>query len=78
MVYHHGKYATGGHYTLDVLRQDHSEWLKVDDTFIEPVNEADVVVGSVNSTTPGSQTFINPRTGIPDKVAYLLFYQKVI
>ncbi|KDQ16244.1 hypothetical protein BOTBODRAFT_107096, partial [Botryobasidium botryosum FD-172 SS1] len=60
VVYHHGKFATGGHYTIDVLRQDHSEWIRIDDTHIAPVTESEVAEPKKN-----------------DKVAYLLFYQRV-
>lgn len=37
IVYHHGRYASGGHYTVDVLRQDKSEWVHIDDTAWAPV-----------------------------------------
>ncbi|KAF9507625.1 hypothetical protein BS47DRAFT_1303785 [Hydnum rufescens UP504] len=65
VIYHHGKFATGGHYTVDLLRQDHSEWIRVDDTQIEAISESDVSV-------------LTPDKGLDkDKVAYLLFYQRV-
>lgn len=65
MIYHHGKYANGGHYTIDLLRQDHSEWIRIDDTTIEAISEQDVAV-------------LSPDKGLDrDKVAYLLFYQRV-
>lgn len=80
VVYHHGRHATGGHYTVDVLRQDHSEWIRIDDTNIEPVREDEVVTinaeGLRNSQAAGVQ--INPSTGVPDKVAYLLFYKRIL
>lgn len=80
MVYHHGKHATGGHYTIDVLRQDRSEWLRVDDTYIEPIPENEVVTldssGRRNVRAEGMK--VNGVTGVPDKVAYLLFYQRIL
>lgn len=77
VVYHHGRHATGGHYTVDVLRQDHSEWIRIDDTNIEPVSENDVV--TINSRTGLREAGkVNPSTGVPDKVAYLLFYKRML
>lgn len=79
VVYHHGRHATGGHYTVDVLRQDSSEWIRIDDTNIEPVTEDQVVTitsdGLRNHKADGLK--VNPATGIPDKVAYLLFYKRI-
>ncbi|KAG8764572.1 hypothetical protein FRC12_008018 [Ceratobasidium sp. 428] len=62
VVYHHGKHATGGHYTIDVLRQDLSEWVRIDDTHIEPVTEKDVTAHDKHAKL--------------DKTAYLLFYRR--
>ncbi|KAF2724766.1 UCH-domain-containing protein [Polychaeton citri CBS 116435] len=42
VVYHHGKSAAGGHYTVDVLRQDSREWLRMDDTVLRRVRAEDV------------------------------------
>ncbi|WQF88347.1 Putative ubiquitin specific protease, papain-like cysteine peptidase superfamily [Colletotrichum destructivum] len=42
VVYHHGKQANGGHYTVDVRRQDDSEWIRLDDTVIRRVRSEDV------------------------------------
>lgn len=42
VVYHHGKNASGGHYTVDVRRQDGREWIRLDDTVIRRVRSADV------------------------------------
>jgi ubiquitin carboxyl-terminal hydrolase 10 len=41
VVYHHGKSAAGGHYTVDVLRQDSNEWVRMDDTIIRRVRPQD-------------------------------------
>ncbi|KAG0652238.1 Ubiquitin-specific-processing protease 3 [Hyphodiscus hymeniophilus] len=113
VVYHHGKNASGGHYTVDVRRQDGQEWIRLDDTVIRRVRTAHDVqrrdgAGSANvfsaiedeetnddgegwkqangpgkkwssvvngSATPKSKT---DKFSIKDnKVAYLLFYQKI-
>ncbi|EGO60229.1 hypothetical protein NEUTE1DRAFT_119446 [Neurospora tetrasperma FGSC 2508] len=42
VVYHHGKNASGGHYTVDVRRQDGREWVRIDDTVIRRVRPEDV------------------------------------
>lgn len=65
VIYHHGKSATGGHYTIDILRQDHSEWLRIDDTQIDLISESDVAITSYEKVTD------------KDKSAYLLFYQRM-
>lgn len=44
-VYHHGKNATGGHYTVDVRRQDGREWVRLDDTVIRRVRSEEVAEG---------------------------------
>lgn len=45
VVYHHGKNASGGHYTVDVRRQDGQEWIRLDDTVIRRVRSEDVAAG---------------------------------
>lgn len=42
VVYHHGKNASGGHYTVDVRRQDGQDWLRMDDTILRRVRSEDV------------------------------------
>ncbi|KAF3080357.1 hypothetical protein TWF569_001659 [Orbilia oligospora] len=42
VVYHHGKSATNGHYTVDVKRQD--GWIRIDDTVVKRITGNDVVV----------------------------------
>jgi ubiquitin carboxyl-terminal hydrolase 10 len=42
VVYHHGKNASGGHYTVDVRRQDGREWIRLDDTVIRRIRTEDV------------------------------------
>lgn len=42
VVYHHGRNASGGHYTVDVRRQDGREWLRFDDTLLRRVRSDDV------------------------------------
>ncbi|KAI9670124.1 MAG: hypothetical protein M1817_004461 [Caeruleum heppii] len=45
VVYHHGKNASGGHYTVDVRRQDGREWIRLDDTVIRRVKSEEVAEG---------------------------------
>ena len=42
VVYHHGKNASGGHYTVDVRRQEGREWIRLDDTVIRRIRSDDV------------------------------------
>lgn len=52
VVYHHGKNASGGHYTVDVRRQDGQDWLRLDDTVLRRVRSEDVAeVGSAEEAT---------------------------
>lgn len=45
VVYHHGKNASGGHYTVDLRRQDGKEWIRMDDTVLRRVRAEDVAEG---------------------------------
>ena len=45
VVYHHGKNASGGHYTVDVRRQDGREWIRLDDTVIRRLRTEEVAEG---------------------------------
>jgi len=45
VIYHHGKNANGGHYTVDIRRQDGKEWVRLDDTLIRRVRSEDVAEG---------------------------------
>ena len=45
VVYHHGKNAGVGHYTVDVRRQDGHEWIRMDDTAIRRVRSEEVADG---------------------------------
>ncbi len=42
VVYHHGKNASVGHYSVDVRRQDGREWIRIDDTIIRRIRSDDV------------------------------------
>ena len=43
VVYHHGKHATGGHYTCDVYHHGLEGWLRFDDSLIKRVSEQQVL-----------------------------------
>ncbi|KAF3000738.1 hypothetical protein E8E13_003916 [Curvularia kusanoi] len=45
VVYHHGKNASGGHYTVDLRRQEGREWIRMDDTVIRRIRAEDVAEG---------------------------------
>ncbi|RMZ85756.1 hypothetical protein DV737_g472, partial [Chaetothyriales sp. CBS 132003] len=87
VIYHHGKNANGGHYTVDIRRQDGRQWIRMDDTLIRRVNghsRAKSTAGAVanGAATPAKRSS-GPHTpreklSVKDsKVAYLLFYQRV-
>ncbi|ORY44279.1 hypothetical protein BCR35DRAFT_311167 [Leucosporidium creatinivorum] len=67
VVYHHGVYASGGHYTVAVRQQINSDsWLHIDDTSIRPISPSEVAVG------PGSSFNSDDNKG-----AYLLLYNRL-
>lgn len=68
VVYHHGLSASGGHYTVDVLRQDSKSWIHLDDTSIESVDAKDVAIESASGDSITSKR--------PDKLAYILLYAR--
>ncbi|KAG0242368.1 hypothetical protein BGW41_004379 [Actinomortierella wolfii] len=63
VVYHHGRNASGGHYTCDILRQN-NEWLHIDDTNITQITEADVTVdvAKPGERAPPSRSPATPGT----------------
>jgi len=63
VVYHHGRLASGGHYTAAVRRQDGSGWLHFDDTNVWPIPVEEVTQNNRMLQDAGD--------------AYLLFYQRV-
>ncbi|KAI1810222.1 cysteine proteinase [Poronia punctata] len=69
-VYHHGKNASGGHYTVDIRRQDGREWIRLDDTLIRRIRSEDVAEAGVEGDsgkqatwTDQRQSVIGPATG---------------
>ncbi|KAL8277771.1 hypothetical protein RQP46_009893 [Phenoliferia psychrophenolica] len=70
VVYHHGKSASGGHYTVAVRQQINSNsWVHIDDTSIRPILPGDVAVERAGAGE--GKAF----DGYPDKNAYLLCYR---
>ncbi|EIM19126.1 cysteine proteinase [Wallemia mellicola CBS 633.66] len=67
VVYHHGQSSGSGHYTIDVLRQNHKQWVHIDDIVMDLLDEKDVVI------THNSKQ----NNNYDDKVAYLLLYSKI-
>ena len=64
VVYHHGRLATGGHYTVAVRRQDDSGWIHFDDTRVSSIPAEQVVSSAHGNKLDAGQ-------------AYLLFYQRL-
>ncbi|PWN47051.1 cysteine proteinase [Violaceomyces palustris] len=77
VVYHHGRYATGGHYTVDVLRQDSSSWVHIDDTTFQTIPTEQVIRQAGTSVPSGGGTGAWASSG-HDGLAYLLFYRKEV
>jgi ubiquitin carboxyl-terminal hydrolase 10 len=63
VVYHHGKNASGGHYTVDVRRQDSEDWLRLDDTVLRRVHSADVAGGASEEEAKDSRKETPSSTG---------------
>ncbi|OAA59103.1 ubiquitin hydrolase [Niveomyces insectorum RCEF 264] len=55
VVYHHGKQASGGHYTVDVLREDGREWIRLDDTVIRRIRREDVAEAGAEESGPSGK-----------------------
>ncbi|XP_061189875.1 ubiquitin carboxyl-terminal hydrolase 10-like [Saccostrea echinata] len=53
VVYHHGKKATGGHYTTAVFHPAINNWIMIDDSLVKHVS-----VGSVLKTVPGRVPYL--------------------
>lgn len=71
VIYHHGKNASGGHYTVDVRRQDDLEWVRLDDTVIRRIGSEDVAEGGAEEAatppsggTHGNTTWASRRDGL--------------
>jgi ubiquitin carboxyl-terminal hydrolase 10 len=63
VVYHHGKNASGGHYTVDVRRQEGREWIRIDDTVIRRVRSEDVAEGGEEEDVKDTRE--GPASGVP-------------
>ncbi|KOS14644.1 ubiquitin-specific protease [Malassezia pachydermatis] len=64
VVFHHGRLASGGHYTVAVQRQNHDGWIHFDDTQAWPISSDDVLATGRGTTNEQGD-------------AYLLFYQRL-
>ena len=53
VVYHHGKKATGGHYTTAVFHPAINNWIMIDDSLVKHVS-----VGSVLKNVPGRVPYL--------------------
>ncbi|KAF6013989.1 hypothetical protein HII12_001530 [Brettanomyces bruxellensis] len=66
VIYHHGRSAEGGHYTVDVLEPT-GGWIHIDDTLITHITEGDVLENGIK----GGDLTNNSKS------AYLLMYQRL-
>ncbi len=74
VVYHHGKQASGGHYTVDALREDGREWIRLDDTVIRRIHSDEVAEAGAEETGSGRVDSLNSSiaatpTGKPQAAA---------
>ncbi|KAI1462732.1 cysteine proteinase [Annulohypoxylon moriforme] len=65
VVYHHGKNASGGHYTVDLRRQDSREWVRLDDTVIRRVRSEDVAEGGAEDERAKTSTRPDKKESAP-------------
>ncbi len=63
-VYHHGKSASGGHYTVDLRRQDDREWIRLDDTVIRRIRSEDVAEASLDKNTAKSAARVSQKHSV--------------
>ncbi|KAI1824585.1 cysteine proteinase [Xylaria intraflava] len=63
-IYHHGRNAGGGHYTVDLRRQDGQEWIRLDDTVIRRIRSEDVAQGGVISDATKPATGVNQKRSV--------------
>ncbi|KAI0009954.1 cysteine proteinase [Xylariaceae sp. FL0662B] len=63
-VYHHGKNASGGHYTVDLRRQDGREWIRLDDTVIRRVRSEDVAEGGVEEDSAKTPAWTDKKDSV--------------
>ncbi|ODV84076.1 hypothetical protein CANARDRAFT_181984, partial [[Candida] arabinofermentans NRRL YB-2248] len=71
VVYHHGRTAEGGHYTVDVLdssdlKAKNDEWIRVDDTQVSVISSDMVIENGIH----GGSNLDNSKS------AYILMYQR--
>lgn len=76
VVYHHGKSAAGGHYSV-AMRQNNGRWVNIDDTTITPISADEVATDRDKETMRLSLPSAASLRGVPEKTAYLLFYQRI-
>ncbi|KAG6034136.1 hypothetical protein E4U41_006674 [Claviceps citrina] len=67
VVYHHGKNASGGHYTVDVRRQDGKEWIRMDDTVLRRIHGDDVAKIGSEEDVKDIYRESSPAAGAPAK-----------
>ena len=60
VVYHHGKSATGGHYTTDIYHIGVNGWIHMDDATVRKLPQG------------RDETFKH----VPNRVPYLLYYRR--
>ena len=60
VVYHHGKAATGGHYTTDIYHIGVNGWIQFDDSTVRKLPQG------------RDETFKH----VPNRVPYLLYYRR--